>query len=93
MDFISGDLDRVFTVLFEMGKVEPLLNKDWKKLYKKSRAQWSEVSAAIQKLNGLTNLRDIRLFLETLPSEILDSLVVEVARELADFHGRNESLH
>ena len=93
MDFISGDLDRVFTILFEMGKVEPLLNKDWKKLYKKSQTHWSEVSDAIQKLNKLTNLRDMRLFLETLRNEILDSLVVEVARELADYHGRNESLH
>ena len=93
MDFISGDLDRVFTVLFEMGKVEPLLNQDWKKLYRKSQDHWSEVSVAIKKLNALTNLRDIRVFLETLPDEIVDSLVVEVARELADFHGRNESLH
>ena len=93
MDFLSGDLDRMFTVLFEMGKVEPLLNRDWKKLYIESRDRWSEVSHAIQKLNSLTNLRDMRLFLETLPGEILDALVVEVARELADFHGRNESLH
>lgn len=93
MDFISGDLDRVFTVLFEMGKIEPLLNKDWKKLYRQSQAHWSEVSAAIKKLNNLTNLRDIRVFLETLSDNVVDSLVVEVARELADFQGRNESLH
>jgi hypothetical protein len=93
MDFLSGDLDRMFTVLFEMGKVEPLLKRDWKQLYQESRDRWSDVSRAIQKLNGLTNLRDMRLFLETLPDDILNSLVVEVARELADFQGRNESLH
>jgi hypothetical protein len=93
MDFLSGDLDRMFTVLYEMGKVEPLLTRDWKKLYTESRHRWNEVSRAIKKLNALTNLRDMRLFLETLPSEILDALVVEVARELADFQGRDESLH
>lgn len=93
MDFISGDLDRVFTVLFEMGKVEPLLTQDWKKLYKQSQSHWAEVSAAIKKINQLTHLREMRLYLETLPGEVLNSLVVEVARELADFQGRNESIH
>ena len=93
MDFISGDLDRVFTVLFEMGHVEPLLRKDWKQLYKDTQSRWPEVSEAIRSLNRLNNLRDMKEFIGTLPREIVDSLVLEVAREMADFHGRQESLH
>jgi hypothetical protein len=92
-DFLSGDLDRVFTVLYEMGRVEPLLSKDWKELYKRSQSRWPEVSSAIRKLNVMNNLRDMKSFIAELPPEIIDALVIEVARELAQFHQRNELLH
>jgi hypothetical protein len=93
MDFISGDLDRVFTVLYEMGRVEPLLKRDWKQLYRQTMDRWPEVSEAIHVLNSLDGLKEMREFIETLPSEIIDALVIEVARELADFQGRSEMLH
>jgi hypothetical protein len=93
MDYLSGDLDRVFTVLFEMGRVEPLLKKDWKVLYRETQELWPEVSNAIQFLNNLKNLPDIRKFLKTLPNQIVDAIVIEVAREMAQYHGRDELLH
>jgi hypothetical protein len=92
-DFLSGDLDRVFTVLYEMGRVEPLLSKDWKELYMRSQSRWPEVSLAIRKLNLMDNLRDMKNFIAQLPAEIIDALVIEVARELAQFHQRHELLH
>jgi len=92
-DFLSGDLDRVFTVLFEMGRVQPLLERDWMELYRRSQARWPEVSTAIRKLNELNNLPDMKNFIKTLPSEIVESLVIEVAREMAQFHQRDEVLH
>ena len=93
MDFLSGDLDRLFTVLYELGHVEPLLNRDWKKLYVKTQARWPEVSEAIGRLNDLNNFRDMRDYIRSLPVDIVDALVIEVAREMAQFHGRNEILH
>lgn len=93
MDFISGDLDRIFTVLYELGRVEPLLDKDWKTLYRDSQDRWPEVSKAIGRLNVLNNLRDIRDYITALPNEIIDALVIEVAREMAQFHERDEILH
>lgn len=93
MDFISGDLDRIFTVLYEMGRVEPLLNKDWKELYRSSQTRWPEVSQAIGRLNVLNNLRDIRTYITALPNDIIDALVIEVAREMAQFYERGEVLH
>lgn len=93
MDFISGDLDRIFTVLYELGRVEPLLDKDWKELYRSSQKQWPEVSRAIGKLNVLNNLRDIRDYISELPADIIDALVIEVAREMAQFYDRGEVLH
>ena len=93
MDFLSGDLDRVFTVLFEMGRVQPLLEKDWLELYRRSQARWPEVSSAIRQLNELKNLPEMRKFITTLPTEIVESLVIEVASEMAQFHQRDEVLH
>lgn len=93
MDFLSGDLDRVFTVLYEMGKVEELLNEDWKRLYRKSLTLWPEISKAIQALNSLNSIKDIRKYLESLPSEVVDALVIEVAREMADFQDSEKILH
>src|SRR5438132_1194967 len=93
-DFISGDLDRVFTVLFELGHIEPLLKKDWKQLYRETQDRWEEVSQAIRTLNELHNLKEIRAFIQNLSPEIIDSLVVEVAREMAEYHDRGEeTLH
>lgn len=92
-DLLSGDLDRVFTVLYEMGRVEPLLSKDWQDLYRRTQSRWPEVSRAIQKLNSMGNLPEMRKFISKLPTEIVDALVIEVARELAQFHQRDEVLH
>jgi len=91
MDFISGDLDRIFTVLYELGRVEPLLKKDWKALYKKTESRWAEVARAIHRLNVMDNFPDMRAYITELPSEIVDALVLEVARELAEFQGRGDS--
>ncbi|MDZ4676945.1 MAG: hypothetical protein SGI74_05485 [Oligoflexia bacterium] len=93
MDFISGDLDRVFTVLYEMGRVEPILKRDWKVLYKQTQEQWSDVSVAIKKLNELQSLIEIRNYIAGLPAEVVDALVVEVARELANYQQRSEAIH
>jgi hypothetical protein len=93
MDLISGDLDRIFTVLYEMGRVEPLLDKDWKALYRDSQIRWPEVSKAIGNLNVMNNLREIRDYIKGLPNEIIDALVIEVAREMAQFYERGEILH
>ncbi len=93
-DFLSGDLDRVFTVLFEMGKVQPLLDKDWQELYRRSQQRWPEVSSAIKQLNTMKSLKEMRSYLGQLPADIVDALVIEVARELAQFHqATNELLH
>ena len=93
MDFISGDLDRMFTVLYEMGRIEPLLKKDWQELLKKQEGRWTEISSAMKTLNTLTNLRDMRQFFESLPDPVIDAVAIEVAKELAEFQGRDSMIH
>ncbi len=93
MDFLSGDLDRVFTALYELGMIEPMLEKNWTDLYKKAGESWTDVSTAIQKLNRIHSLKEIRQYLESLSQPVIEALVIEVAREMAAFHERQETIH
>lgn len=85
--FLMGDLDRIFSVLFEMGEVENVLHRDWKPLYKRMMVLWPEVSQAITTVNGLNHRKELRAYFETLRRDVLESLVIEVAREMADYYG------
>ncbi|MBK9293149.1 MAG: hypothetical protein IPM57_01700 [Oligoflexia bacterium] len=93
MDFLSGDLDRVFTALYELGMIEPMLGKDWSKMYAQDHKVWKDVGGAIRKLNKMASLKEIRGFIETLPQRVVEALVIEVAREMAEFHERKEMVH
>ena len=93
MDFLNGDLDNVFSVLYEMGKIEPMLNKDWKHLYQLNHDRWEQVSSIISGLNRLNCKNEIRGYLETLAEEMIEALVVEVARELAAFYDKARIIH
>ena len=93
MDFLSGDLDRVFTALYELGMIEPMLGKDWGQLYSQDHKVWKDVNVAIRKLNKMASLKEIRGFIETLPQTVVEALVIEVAREMAEFHERKEMVH
>lgn len=93
MDFLSGDLDRVFTALYELGMIEPMLGKDWSKLYAQNHKVWKDVGVAIKHLNKMGSTKEIRSFIETLPQHVVEALVIEVAREMAEFHERKEMVH
>lgn len=93
MQFLNGDLDQVFTVLYEMGKIEPMLQKDWKQLFIQSRNQAETINSIIMTLNELATKSEIQKYLNALPSTQIEALVVEVARELADFYDRGAELH
>jgi len=92
MNFLNGDLDQVFTVLYEMGKIEPLLEKDWKQLYQQNHEKWAEVNSVITSINRLNSKADIRNYLEILPPQMIEALVVEVARELAAFYDKDKTI-
>ncbi len=93
MDFLSGDLDRVFTALYELGLIEPMLDKNWKELYRRSEELWPQLSIAIRKINKMSSIRDLRSYIESLPQDTVEALVIEVAREMAAFQERMETIH
>lgn len=92
-NFLSGDLDRVFTALYELGMIEPMLGKDWGNLYDRSQFQWKEVGKAIKEINKIVSIKEMRSYIESLSQEVVEALVLEVAREMAEFQERKETIH
>jgi DNA-binding helix-hairpin-helix protein with protein kinase domain len=92
--FIQGDLQSVFDALFYLGVIDPVLNSDWDKALNDFKNHSSEVKEAIELANRSNG--DIKKLIEGLgqyESQTLEYVAMEVAREYANFHSRDEALH
>lgn len=90
---LQGDLQAVFDALYEMGVIEPVLNKDWKPTLEEMSVGSPKLSSAIHIVNRCGRDREmLRQELKKLDQDSLEILAMEVAREYADFHLR-QSLH
>jgi hypothetical protein len=90
---LQGDLQVVFDTLYEMGVIEPVLEKDWKPGLEEMKTDSPRLLRAIGVVNGCGKDRGLlRLELARLDRSTLEILAMEVAREYADYHLRT-SLH
>lgn len=93
MMVIQGNLQIVFDALFEMGIIDPVLKKDWKLALEAKPRYARSLSRAISIVNHFINDRNEMLAqLRQFDDSTLELLAIEVAREYADFHSR-EQLH
>jgi hypothetical protein len=91
MQHLQGDLQAVFDCLYEMGVIEPVLNKDWKPGLEEMSAGSPKLIRAIMLANSCGKDRMLlRNELAKLDRSTLEILAMEVAREYADFHMRQE---
>ena len=91
---LQGDLQAVFDALYELGVIEPVLDKDWKPRLEQIEQGCPQLTRAIEMVNMCGPDRGrIRLELAKLDRDSLEILAMEVAREYAGFHTRDESLH
>tara|TARA_Y100000817_G_C16486616_1_gene380500 strand:- start:170 stop:565 length:396 start_codon:yes stop_codon:yes gene_type:complete len=89
--FIQGDLQKVFDALFTMGVIDPVLEEDWTEAIDELQYYYPEVQEAIQVVNAFQgNLDQLMHELEQFDVKILGFLAMEVAKEFADFHSREE---
>ena len=89
--FIQGDLQLVFDALFNMGVIDPVLEEDWTEAIDELQYYYPEVQRAIDVVNAFQG--DLGLLMEELEKfdvKILGFLAMEVAKEFADFHSREE---
>ncbi len=89
--YLQGDLQKVFDALFEMGVIEPLLEKDWKNSLHEIQTQPDRLYAILDVANThQTDVKDLIGRLKSFEEQTIQYLAMEVAREYADFHAREE---
>jgi hypothetical protein len=89
--YLQGNLQLVFDALYEMGMIEPVLEMDWKD-------SLSELKQNPQVLEEIMNVvsrhqhdpKTLAKALNEFDDQTLSYLAMEVAREFADFHSRDE---
>ncbi len=91
--YLQGNLQNVFDALYQLGVIDPVLDMDWSQAMEQMQDHFSEFLQVVQVVN--TNQSDVHSLifeLEKFDEVTLSYLAMEVAREYADFHAR-EDLH
>ncbi len=89
--YLQGNLQAVFDALYEMGMIEPVLEMDWKDALgeiKENPEVLAEIMTVVSRYQ-----QDPKALIKALnefDEQVLSYLAMEVAREFADFHSRNE---
>ena len=91
--YLQGDLQKLFDVLYGMGVIDPVLEKDWGEALDELPNYIEGFDQVIRVVNThQSDLTDLQFELEKFDQVTLEYLAMEVAREFADFHTR-EALH
>lgn len=89
--FLQGNLQRVFDALFEMGVIEPVLEMDWSEAMQEMHSDPEPLFKIVDLVNGHSgDQSDLINKLKEFDEKDLSYLAMEVAREYADFHSRNQ---
>lgn len=90
---LQGNLQAVFDVLYSLGVIDPVLDMDWTEEMKEIGTYHKELSKAVKVVNRFQKQPDqLMNHLGQFENKVLNFLAMEVAREFADFHAR-EQLH
>lgn len=87
--YLQGDLQTVFDALYQMGIINPVLEMDWSEALKKRGDEYEKFLSVLRVANS--NQVDVETLIGQLvrfDQSTLSYLAMEVAREYADFHGR-----
>lgn len=94
MRHLQGSLQIVFDALYDLGVIEPVLNQDWRARLIEIEKGSPQLDTAIVAANecGHDKLR-LTDRLSGMDRRSLEMLAMEVAREYAEFHTREQELH
>lgn len=89
--YIQGNLQSVFDALYQMGVIDPVLEKDWAQALDEISEYQEDVNEVVRVVNSHQD--DVDALVEELSKfdeKTLEYLAMEVAREFADFHARTD---
>ncbi|MCB0420940.1 MAG: cytochrome [Bdellovibrionales bacterium] len=91
--YLQGNLQAVFDALFHMGVIDPVLEMDWTEALEEMLSHEKDFQAVVHAANVYQfDVNRLMSELERFDERCLAYLAMEVAKEFADFHGR-EGLH
>lgn len=91
--YLQGQLQNVFDALYELGVIDPVLQRDWQDAMTEYPRYERQVVHAVEVANRCHgDIPELVKQLKGFESKVLEFLAMEVAREFADYHAR-ESLH
>ena len=91
--YLQGNLQAVFDALYHLGVIDPVLEMDWSEAMNQFSVHSTDFDEALLVANTYqTDLEALMKNLERFDDKTLSYLAMEVAREFADFHSR-EDLH
>ncbi|OFZ12380.1 MAG: hypothetical protein A2Z20_00965 [Bdellovibrionales bacterium RBG_16_40_8] len=89
--YLQGNLQMLFDALYDMGVIGPVLEMDWQGAIKEMYNDPYRLFEVMNVANSNQYDRErLVMKLETFDEKTLGYLAMEVAREYADFHSRNE---
>lgn len=91
--YLQGDLQTIFDALYHLGVIDPVLEKDWTEALQQMPDYMGPYGDLVQTVNRTQgDVEELMKALEKFDETSLSYLAMEVAREFADFHSR-ENLH
>ena len=89
--YLQGNLQTVFDALYEMGVIEPVLQMDWQDALKAMDQNPTPLFEVVKVANDFqANVGALIAKLENFDERSLGYLAMEVAREFADYHARDQ---
>jgi hypothetical protein len=89
--YLQGNLQAVFDALYHMGVIDPVLEMDWNKAMDEMGEHADEFFRVLSIANShQDDMHDLMMNLKKFDQTTLSYLAMEVAREYADFHSREE---
>lgn len=89
--YLQGNLQKVFDALYHLGVIDPVLEMDWVKALDEATAHFEEISQILEVANNYQDdMELLKTELGKFDQKTLGYLAMEVAREFADFHARED---
>ncbi len=91
--YLQGNLQTIFDALYHLGVIDPVLEMDWSEALSQIHRHHEKVDRVVAVANSFQHdVQKLIFELEKFDAQALGYLAMEVAREFADFHAR-EDLH
>lgn len=89
--YLQGNLQNVFDALYHLGVIDPVLEMDWTEAMEQMHRRWDDFSTIVSVANQYQDRPDLLMNeLQKFTPDVLGYLAMEVAKEFADFHSREE---